>query len=353
MVSSEKNIFSSKRKSPLKNRKRSLILHIMRFFTFQRYLPRPLRLRAPKAVLLLFLTLSSSAFTQTISIATGNWGSGSTWNTGSTPVNGASASVSGGNTVTFQVGDSYTGGYGIYTGLDVGQNYRANNRGSGILNVTGGTLRTGSLLVGHDGAGYGGTINVSGGQMSIDGGTMLFGWGASSSLNVSGSGTVTMAGTLDAGNPYFNFGHTAQSFLNISNAGTVNIQRAVTVQASSQLNVNGAGSTLNFSGPANLNLAAGSRLVANGGSINMSGGQVTINGTEGLWLGANVGLDSNQANSRTMTTGTLNLSGGTWRQTGIFRLGVFASGNGIVNQTGGVFELGSNICQAQTRPRSG
>ncbi|MCX6971856.1 MAG: autotransporter-associated beta strand repeat-containing protein [Verrucomicrobia bacterium] len=236
--------------------------------------------------------------------------------------------MSGNNTVTFQAGDSYTGGYSIYNGLDVGQNFRA-NPGSGVLNVTGGTLHTGSLLVGHV---YGGTINVSGGAMIIDGGTMLFGWGASSSLNVSGNGTVTMAGTLDPGNPYFNFGHSAQSFLNISSNGTVNVQRAVSVQAGSVVDVNGANSTLNFSGAANLNLVAGSKISAeNGGSINMSGGQVTINGTEGLWLGG------------AGTTGTLNLSGGTWTQTGMFRLGVFASGNGIVNQTGGVFELGNNI----------
>jgi autotransporter-associated beta strand protein len=276
--------------------------------------------------LLVSLALGSSAFPQAISITNGVWSNAATWTT--PPVNGASASVSGGNTVTFQAGDSYTGGYGMYTGLDVGQNYRA-NPGSGILNVTGGTLSTGSLVVGHE---VGGTINVSGGQMSIDGGTMLFGWGASSSLNVSGSGTVTMAGTLGAAAPYFNFGHSAQSFLNISNAGTVNVQRAVSVQSGSVVAVNGAGSTLNFSGPANLNLVAGSKITAeNGGNINMSGGQVTINGTEGLWLGGGG------------TTGTLNLSSGTWTQTGVFRLGVFASGNGVVNQTGGVFELGSNI----------
>jgi autotransporter-associated beta strand protein len=216
--------------------------------------------------------------------------------------------------------------------LDVGQNFRA-NPGSGVLNVTGGTLRSGSLLVGHDGPGYGGTINVSGGEMIVDGGTMLFGWGASSSLNVSGSGTVTMAGALDPGAPYFNFGHSASSTLNITSNGTVNIQRAISVQAGSVVDVNGAGSTLNFSGAANLNLVAdGSKITAeNGGSINMSGGQVTINGSQGLWLGGGG------------TTGTLNHSGGTWTQTGMLRLGVFASGNGVINQTGGVFELGNNI----------
>jgi autotransporter-associated beta strand protein len=291
-------------------------------------------------ILVISLALCGQAFPQAISITNGAWSNAATWST--PPVNGASASVSGNDTVTFHAGDSYTGGYAIYTGLDVGQNFRT-NPGSGVLNVTGGTLRTGTLLVGHDGVGYEGTINVSGGEMIIDGGTMLFGWGASSSLNVSGSGTVTMAGTLDPGNPSFNFGHSAQSFLTISNAGTVNIQRAVVVQAGSLVNVNGTNSTLNFSDAANLNLAAGSRLVANGGSINMSGGQVTINGTEGLWLGVNVALDPEPTNSRTPTTGTLNLSGGTWTQTGMFRLGVWASGNGIVNQTGGVFELGHDI----------
>jgi T5SS/PEP-CTERM-associated repeat protein/autotransporter-associated beta strand protein len=39
----------------------------------------------------------------------------------------------------------------------------------------------------------------------------------------------------------------------------------------------------------------------------------------------------------------MNISGGTWQQNSILRLGVFASGNGIVNQTGGTFEIGGDF----------
>jgi hypothetical protein len=59
----------------------------------------------------------------------------------------------------------------------------------------------------------------------------------------------------------------------------------------------------------------------------MQAGTQTINTAEGFWLGYGG------------TTGTLNISGGTWQQNTYMRLGVFASGNGIINQTGGTFEM--------------
>jgi adhesin HecA-like repeat protein len=50
-----------------------------------------------------------------------------------------------------------------------------------------------------------------------------------------------------------------------------------------------------------------------------------------LWLGGS------------SSTGTLNVSGGLWQQNKYLRMGVFGSGNGVVNQNGGTFEMGSTF----------
>jgi autotransporter-associated beta strand protein len=78
-----------------------------------------------------------------------------------------------------------------------------------------------------------------------------------------------------------------------------------------------------------VNVTAGSQmLVNNGGSVNLLAGTQTIGVNEGFYLGHGG------------STGTLNISGGTWQQNTFMRLGVFESGNGIINQTGGTFEIG-------------
>jgi autotransporter-associated beta strand protein len=68
-------------------------------------------------------------------------------------------------------------------------------------------------------------------------------------------------------------------------------------------------------------------LVNNGGVVNLLAGTQTIGVAEGFYLGHGG------------STGTLNISGGTWQQNTYMRLGVFASGNGIINQSGGTFEM--------------
>lgn len=258
------------------------------------------------------------AFPQTYSsTVSGNWGNGSTWLEGSVPVSGNSVGVGGGNTVTFGSSDAYAGAaVGWWVGLGIGINFGP-KVGAGTLNITGGTLDTGGFFVGHD---YPGTINLSGGTLNASGQHMLFGWTAGSSLNVSG-GTLNMTGS---GN-LWNFGHGAQCFMNITNSGVANLSGGIALLNYSQINANGG--TLNISN-ASLNVAAGSQLlVNNGGSINLLAGTQAINVAEGCYLGHNG------------STGYLNISGGTWQQNTYLRLGVFASGNGIINQTGGTFEM--------------
>jgi autotransporter-associated beta strand protein len=227
--------------------------------------------------------------------------------------------------------------------------------------MTGGTLTTGGWYVGHD---HAGTINLSGGTLNASGDQMLFGWTVSSSLNVSG-GILNMTGS-----GIYNIGHSAQSFMNIT-GGTANFSGGISFLNASELNVAGSSATLNVNGGtlslvaasvnlsnnstanisgagtlvavsgtnttlnisnATLDVGAGAGLRVNtGGQINLRAGTAVVQTNEGLWLGSGG------------TTGTLNLSGGTWQQNGYMRMGVFASGNGVINQSGGVFEMGGTF----------
>ena len=275
------------------------------------------------AVLLICFACASPAFSQVYSVTSGSWSSGSVWNTGTAPVDNAAAAVGGGNTVTFGAGDSYTGNptWGAGLGVGYGTDISAVNPGAGTLNITSGTLNTGAWFVGHN---HAGTINLSGGTLNASGQHMLFGWTVGSTLNVSG-GTLNMNGS---GN-LWNFGHTAASAMNVTGSGVANLSGGISLQSNSQFNVNGG--TLNFNNAA-VNIANDNSLIVvqGGGVLNMLSGTQTVGTSNGgVWLG-NAG-----------TTGTMNISGGTWQQNSFLRMGVFASGNGIINQTGGTFEMGA------------
>ena len=270
----------------------------------------------------LFLVLGSQAYPQSYSTNNGAWSNAATWNT--PPVNGVSAVVTGGNTVTFGSEDSYTGSSAWWNGLGVGGGSEYGPAGAGTLNITGGTLTSGGMWAGHGGTG---TINLSGGTLNIGGQHMLYGWNTSSYLNVSG-GTLNMTGSGSV----FRFGNSGQSFMNITTNGVANLSGSgIDLLASSQINVNGGTLNLTNTTQANsiVNVTAGSQmLVNNGGSVNLLAGTQTIGVNEGFYLGHGG------------STGTLNISGGTWQQNTYLRMGIFASGNGIINQTGGTFEMG-------------
>jgi fibronectin-binding autotransporter adhesin len=258
------------------------------------------------APLILAWAFPSPAFSQAVSTNSGAWSSASTWNT--PPVNNGSVQIFNGATVTFGAGDSYTGAFNWFNGLGVG------NGTTGTLNITGGTLTTGAWYVGHQ---TNGTINLSGGTLNANGNQMYFGWTHSATMNITG-GTLNMTGSGT-----YNIGLGAQSFINVTNGGTANFAGNINLVNNSQLNINGGTVTINSGN-------SGQQIVAQyGGSINQTAGTTTV-GTN-LWLGANG------------TTGTLNLSGGTWSQNNFLRLGFNSSGTGIINQSGGTFEMGSTF----------
>ncbi len=279
-------------------------------------------------ILALSATLCGHAFSQTASVASGNWSSTSTWNTNAVPTANPTF-VTANSTVTFQEGDSFTGGYawtpgqfGVASGPDFPV-----TPGTGTLNITGGNLTTGAFWTGHGGTA---TINQSGGTLNIGGQHMLFGWNYGSSLNVSG-GTMNMAGS----GSLFRVGHAAQSYINITSNGVANLSGSgIDLMSNSQINVNGGTLNLTNTTEANsiVNVTAGSQVVVQGGgALNLLSGTQTIGVAEGFYLGFGG------------TTGTLNISGGTWQQNTYMRMGVYANGNGIINQTGGTFEMANTF----------
>ena len=270
---------------------------------------------------------SGTAFANpSVQVTTGNWSNTGTWSTGAVPLGSSGPGIGNGSTVTFQEGDSYTGGgwtQGLLIGYDSwGSNWSLANPGSGTLNVTGGTMSTGYLGLGA-GLNFNGpetgTLNISGGTVTAAD-TLLVGWSTTpgSSINVSSNGTLNMSG----GAAEYTIGQGGAASLNISDNGVVNVDRVVVVRNNSVIDVSDNASVVGGAGGA-LYIGFG----AGGATMNQSGGTVSL---ASLWLGNPV-------------TGTYNLSGGTLTQTGVFRMGVFATGNGVINQTGGTYEMGNEF----------
>lgn len=260
------------------------------------------------------LLAAGSLHAGTASSATGNWSASGTWNNGM-PVNGAAVGIVNGATVTMQSGDSYTSG-GFPNGLTIGTVGDLwggfTGSGSGTLNVTGGNLTTSWTGIGRQELG---TLNISGGAVALQN-TLALGWEVTSgsSINVSG-GSLTLSGDDTAA-----VGWQAAASLNVSGTGTVNLNRELIVRNASTVGISG-GSFVASNTTGKLNVS--------NGAVTQSGGSVTFGTGEALWLGG--GAD----------TGTYNLSGGTFTANGLIRFGVFNSGTGIFNQSGGTAELSS------------
>jgi hypothetical protein len=210
------------------------------------------------------------------------------------------AVVAGGNTVTFGAGDSYTGANAWYNGLGVG-GAAWGNPGAGTLNITGGEFNTGGFFVGHE---HEGTINLSGGTLNASGQHMLFGWTRTATMNITG-GTMNMTGS----GSLWNIGHSSKSYINVSGSGVANFTGGIQLLNGSEINNNG--------GSLNITKTTGELFVYGGSQINQLSGTSTVNGDNGFFLGGGG------------STGTLNISGGTWQQNGYVRMGVFGSGNGV------------------------
>ena len=220
----------------------------------------------------------------TATATNGSWSSSGTWTNG-VPQEGGAAGII--HSVTFQSGDSWTGGAGegLLIGYDAwGVNWGLAGSGSGILEVTGGTLTTGALGLGAglNGGNQTGILNISGGTVTANG-QMLVGWSATpgSSVNVSG-GVLNLSG---GGSPFV-VGYGAAATMSVS-GGTVNLNRSLAFNNSSSLTIGGTGVfSVNTNGALTASpiIQPGGILRFNGGGGNsgnnlmIQGGTVDVNG---------------------------------------------------------------------------
>jgi T5SS/PEP-CTERM-associated repeat protein/autotransporter-associated beta strand protein len=270
----------------------------------------------------------------------------STSGNGTVAVSGGQLDVSG----LFNIGLLGTGGLTLSSGtlktdqVIVGADFFTPNRGSGTVNITGGTWNNSlSLTVGQNGNG---TYTQSGGSVSVAGNSYI---GSANTAATSGTGSVTVtggtlayAGNLDVGNAQA--GSTGSGTLTIGTAGLVSVADTLTrIAANGTITINAGGTLSIGTGGATGTLATD--LIANNGlvifnrttnytyagSIAGSGG-VTKQGGSILTL-SDV---SSYAGATTVAAGTLNLTGQLGSTAVTVQAGATLTGTGSVAGGGSV-----------------
>ena len=271
-------------------------------------------------------TLTPTSRAQTSAVANGLWSAPGTWSAG-VPVNNANVGVGNGFTVDFQTGDSWTGGAAT---LSIG------SVGSGILNISGGTLNGGP--VGLSVALTTGTVNQSAGI-----------FGASSFLNGGGTAAYNFTGGTFKANGNINMaangittnvtGATGGGSTFDTNGNTITVDAA-------QINL-GAGGVLTKTGAGTLSIL--NNAYFNNGTWNINAGSVDTVGFYGAAVNVaggtlNVARAGNHLSYATTTTNTL--SSGAINATGDIYIGA-GGGNGIMNQSGGIFTGSTTLFLAE------
>jgi len=192
--------------------------------------------------------------------------------------------------------------------------------GTGTVNVAGGTLTTKSLTIGRNAnsvtSTLNGTVNVSSGTLNVTAGNTLVGWqgiGASGTLNING-GTFNQS-TVSATGANFVIG----SFSGVT--GAVNV-------SSGALNLDN-GTNINFSD---------TNAVSPNGTLTISGGAVTFYSDAGSTVGGAGVVDLMKGTGT--GTNTLNLNGGTLTANQI--KDTSATGTRVFNFNGGTLKSGSS-----------
>jgi autotransporter-associated beta strand protein/T5SS/PEP-CTERM-associated repeat protein len=216
--------------------------------------------------------------------------------------------------------------------------------GTGILTQTGGTIALNHNLYVGQGGGGNGTLNVSGSSVLNTGRDFVIGReGGTGSLNVTG-GTITKTG-----DEKFIIGHN-------NGTGTV-VHSGGTISANNELYIgnanSGARGTYTLSGTGALNVA--NELVvgreSGTGTLNVNGGTITTSGNGNMYVGRRNGTGTlNQTDGTIVVnrefgvgtrdgnkigTGTYNLSGGTLSVSNNIFVGKELGSSGTLNMTGG------------------
>ncbi|HEV2696147.1 MAG TPA: autotransporter-associated beta strand repeat-containing protein [Verrucomicrobiae bacterium] len=254
----------------------------------------------------------------------------------------------------------------------------------GTLNVpAGSTLNVGGWFIYGNGGNSGGTVNLNGGTINQPSGNILMGGfaGANSTLNIN-SGTYNKTGGAISVAPG-NWNGSGARIATINQTGgtfTSSAEMDMGQVATGSGYYNLSGGTLNSSGGLYIGNSGGfGQFTMTGGAINQSGGNPikvgngggvaflnqsggTITSSSEYWVAENGGTVGSNNISGTAAvnvstyvtvgragTGVVNMSGGTFTQTGgnPFFVGIFGGGNGFWYHTGGTlgisatFEIGS------------
>jgi autotransporter-associated beta strand protein len=206
-----------------------------------------------------------------------------------------------------------------------GSNANGTFGGTGTVNVAGGTLNTKSLTIGRSNntvaSTLNGTVNVTSGTMNVTAGNTLVGWqgtGASGTLNISG-------GT-------FNQSSVSGTSANLVIGSFSGVSGAVNVSGTGTLNVDN-NSSINFSDSA---------AVSPSGTLTISGGNIAFYSNSGTTAGG-TGVVDLMKNTGTGTN-TLNLNGGTLAANQVKATN--STGTRVINFNGGTLKSSSSTLGA-------
>ena len=247
--------------------------------------------------------------------------------------------IRGGGTVNFSGTASLTGA--------TGAGFRVGEASAGTLNVTAGSLNfvptaTSNLVVGRT-SGANGTLNISGGTVTVSG---LGGFIIANDATTTGTVTIGGTGTLDISTATFRIGGNAAATaatLNLNTGGTLKLGSALT-------SVGGTTRTINFDGgmlQSTANIAMGglpsANVKAGGAKFDTTGGNISVNLAlleDGVSTGG--GLTKSGINTLTLT-GVNTYTGATLVSNGVLALvgGSQASAITVDNGASLGFTLGS------------
>ena len=249
-----------------------------------------------------------------------------------------------------QTGSGSTGTVNIHTTgtFTVGNHVEiGTNTSTGTLNIDSGALNTG--VAGGDswfeignGGGCSGTLNISGGSITKNGGQhfIVGANGSTGFLNMTG-------GSINVNNEFWVANNGGSNGTLTISAGTItNNSWAAIGRAGAALGiVNMTGGTWNKTGGGNYIVGDNSPA-----QLNQSGGTIAINGE--LWVGqggsgngtftfsgGNISANNWIAVGRDGGTGLVNMTGGTWTKTGGGAYIIGASGPGTLNQSAGLVDV--------------
>jgi hypothetical protein len=194
--------------------------------------------------------------------------------------------------------------------------------GNGILNLGGGTFAINGhngLYLGYD-PGSRGTINTSGGTMTVSAGAVLVGYGGRGNLSVNG-GTIHIAGGTNGFDMGLNVGMLAGS------SGTVSLTAgSLLIDQSEIVGDSGLGTVNQFGGSHSAALLYLGYRTGSSGTFTLSGGTLSVDGT------TEVGQHG---------SGAFNQSGGThtasYLRLGHFAPGAYSMSNGTLSVTNDAF----------------